>query len=521
MTNLIEDLKSDVAIVNQFLCIALGGNSFIHAFIDELYSKEEWTYYEAFQKCEWKNKSLFSMYTTKSEGKIRQVAGIVAWSYQSQQFTQVDQLIKKGYKYVYQYMQQHTHIDFEHFMRSFAKRQKKSIVKEIDLIYQNIVLWYLCVRENKPFNQSNIAWKSFIQVLITSINESEVENSLFSKKMRDQHRMEIEELYKKFCIPKNQRFDSIGSLLEFLISNNLRKIYETTPECPTKKAEEQVFQDSPAKYIGAIGGWLKTLKIHELDATEQVPLTKIDLDNIFLELLYAKKYNHIQNEEQVLFFITCLYIKCLSAHYQETKQIYLDQSKQEYYLEMKSKESHIHEQEAKLIQRQREWHLNSEQKQREIEGLTRNLREANAKIRQLEQVIVNMEDYSDEVHALRNYLYWEEQHDSDVKSGPSMKTMTEYIQSKRIIVFGGSTIWQQKLKMEFQQIDFVDVSEINRDISKIQRVDAVFINTKVFSHAFYKKITKELSKTEVPLYYLNGQSNVEKTTVEIYKWLTD
>ncbi|CAM3972945.1 hypothetical protein [Mesobacillus zeae] len=521
MTNLIEIQKLETAKVHQFLCIALGCNTFIHPLIDELYSKDEWDYYEAFQKCEWKNKPLFSMYTTKSEEKIRQVAGIVAWSYQSKQFAQVDQLIKKGYKYVYQYMQQHINIDFEHFMRSFAKRQKKNIVKEIELIYQNIVLWYLCVRENKPFNQTNVAWKSFLEVLNTSINETEVQNSLFSKKVRDQHTKEIDELYKEFNIPKNQRFDSLGFLLEYLISSSIRKIYETTPGCPTKKAEEQVFQDSPAKYIGAIGGWLKTLKIHELDATEQVPLTKTDLDNIFLELLYAKKYNHITNEEQALFFITCLYMKCMSSHYEQTKQLYLDQSKQDYYLAMKLKESRIHEQEAMLIQRQREWHFSNEQKEREIEGLSKNLREAHSKIRQLEQQITNMEDYSDEVHALRNYIHLEEQNDSHFKSAPSMKTMTEYIQSKRLLIFGGAPIWQQKLKTLFPNIEFVDVTEVNRDISKIQRVDAVFINTKVFSHAFYKKIIKELSKTDTPLYYLNGQSNMEKITEEIYRWLTE
>lgn len=76
--------------------------------------------------------------------------------------------------------------------------------------------------------------------------------------------------------------------MEYLISDNLQRIYYSDPNCPTEQAEKRVFQDSPAKYIGALGGWLKTLKIHELDATEQIPLTKYDLDMVFWKFYMPK-----------------------------------------------------------------------------------------------------------------------------------------------------------------------------------------------------------------------------------------
>ncbi|WP_144550692.1 hypothetical protein [Bacillus sp. X1(2014)] len=156
--------------------------------------------------------------------------------------------------------------------------------------------------------------------------------------------------------------------------------------------------------------------------------------------------------------------------------------------------------------------------QEEVEGLTRALREANTKIRQLEQQIENMDDYTEEVYALRNYVYREEKTDNNA---PSLNTMNEYIRSMKIIIIGGSLNWQQKLKEVFPTIEFFEVDEKNRDISKIKRVDAVFINTTIFAHSFYKKIMKELSKKETPLFYLGGQNNIEKTTLEIYQWLTE
>ncbi|NHC40600.1 hypothetical protein G6549_11505 [Bacillus sp. MM2020_1] len=514
----IENLPQESIMLNQFLIIALGGNSYLHPFIETFYRNNEWKYYEAYKRSGLIGNQLFSLYSTQSEEKIRQVAGIVAWSEQNNDYAHVEQLIKKGYKFVYQYLQQHSYIDFEHFMRTISRRKKSEMVKEVELVYQNVVLWYLCVREDRPFNRSNVAWKSFQDVLATTINEIKLQKVIFSKEMIEKHKEEISLLYKKYNIPKNPRFNSLGTLLEYLISDNLKRIYANDPNCPSEQAEQRVFQDSSAKYIGALGGWLKTLKIHELDAAEQIPLTKRDIDMVFLEILYAQKYNYISKEEQDLFFITCLYLKCLGSLYRDTKNLYLDQSKYDFYFEVKSKERQIKEQEAKLSRTRWEWEATFKRQQREIDGLTSELCIAQARIRQLEQQMNTMDDYTTEVHTLRNFVYREEKIDEEIT--PPLKIMFDLIKSKRIIIFGGSPSWQIKLREHLPTVEFVEVDEKNRDISKIKRVDAVFINTSFFAHSFYKKIMKELSQIKTPLYYLNGQSNVEKTTIEIYNWLT-
>lgn len=504
--------------LKPFVCIALGGNAYLHPYIEDLYRKNEWSFYEAYKRSDLNGSLQFSMYTTKSEEKIRQVAGILEWCYQKQQFSQLDQLIKRGYKFVYQYAQQREEIDFEHFMRSFAKRQKGKMVKEIELIYQNIVLWYLCERGNKPINKGTIAWKSFQELLQSSLMELHLQKELFSNEMIEEHREEIDALYEEYRIPKNHRFDSLGLFIELLISDHLKRIYDFRPDCTTEQAEQQVFQHSPCKFIGALGGWLKTLHIQELDATEKIPFSKADLDMVFLEMEYAKKHNHITKDEQDLFFITCLYLKCLGFHFHETKQLYLDQSKQDFYVEIKSKEAQLKEQQANLLSKQQAWEITKRNQQVEIDGLQQELREAYTRIRLLEAKMAEMEDYADEVHSLRELVYTEEHEDC---TPPSLNSMKEFIQSKRIVIFGGSPTWRQKLKELLQNVEFVDVDELNRDISKVQRADAVFINTSVFGHAFYKKIIKELKKCDTPLFYLNGQNNIEKSILGIYNCLME
>lgn len=511
-------LTNNENVLHVYLSIALGGNSYLHPFIENCYREREWEYYEALQRSPLKSNALFSMYSTKSEEKIRQVAAILEWSNQEQQFTQMERFIKKGYKFVYQYFQLNEQIDFEHFMRSYAKREKKKIVKEIDLIYQNIVLWYLCEQYGKPYNKKNIAWQSFQDVLSASLNEVEIQKVMFSKSMIQKYKKEIESLYKQYQIARNVKFDTIGTFLDYLISVQLKEIQKENLNISAEDAEQKVFEVSPTRYIGAMGGWLKTLQIHELDALNQMPFTKAKLDIVFLELVYAKKYNYITEDDQDLFFISCLYHLCLSSLYIETKQMYLEHSKKEYYLNLKAKEVHIKEQEVELQRKEKEWQAKYQQQQREIEGFTQELRETNSRIRQLEQQIENMEDYSEEVHTLRSFVYKVEREEEKI---PSVEIMIEYLESMKIVIIGGALNWQQKLKDLLPKIELFQADEINRDISKIKRVDAVFLNTAVLSHAFYKKVQKETSKKEAPLFYLSGHNNIEKTILEIYKWLTE
>jgi hypothetical protein len=514
-----NQLQVNSKYIPQFLSIALGGNPFLHPYIDQYYRKNEWVYYEAYQRSGLKDNSMFAMYTTKSEEKIRQVAGIVEWCNQNGELTVLDQLIKKGYKFVYQYVQRHSEVDLEHFVRSYAKKQKNKQVTEIELFYQNIVLWYLCTRENKPLNTYSVTWQSFQDLIHSALNEVELEEVNFSNQVIEEHKAEINALYEEYHIPKNPEFNSFGVFLEFLIGTGLLKILEINPAFDIEKAQQLVFQQSPTKHIGALGGWLKILKIHELDATEQMPFSKRDLDMVFMELLHAKKHNHLTKEEQDLFIMSCFYMKCLSYLYRDTKKLYLDQSKQDYYLEMKAKETRILQQEKEQLRKEEEWNQTVEKHQKKIAGLTQELREANLKIRQLEQQIDQMEDSSKEVHALRSYVYHEEQVFDQVETAPSLQTMTNFIQSKRIIIFGGHPNWRQKLKDILPSVDFMDVDDLNRDITKIQRFESVFINTSIFAHTFYRKIMKEVAKSETSLFYLNGQSNVEKTITEIYHCL--
>ncbi len=82
----IENLPQESIILNQFFIIALGGNSYLHPYIETFYHNKEWEYYEAYKRSGLIGNPLFSMYSTQSEERIRQVAGMVAWSEQNNDY---------------------------------------------------------------------------------------------------------------------------------------------------------------------------------------------------------------------------------------------------------------------------------------------------------------------------------------------------------------------------------------------------------------------------------------------------
>ncbi|ADO59970.1 hypothetical protein [Paenibacillus polymyxa] len=87
--------------IRHFMIVSLGGNSFLHTYIDEIYNQRKWEYYECYRNSEMHNDALLPRHVTKNEEKMKQVAGTVEWCYLNNDFDLIYRLIKRGYKFVY------------------------------------------------------------------------------------------------------------------------------------------------------------------------------------------------------------------------------------------------------------------------------------------------------------------------------------------------------------------------------------------------------------------------------------
>lgn len=505
--------------IRHFLILALGGHHFLHPFIQELYEEKKWDYYENYRKSGFPDDKVMATYTTKSEEAMRQIAGIVEWSYNHNNFDTVYKIIKKGFKFAYQYVQQRTQIDLEDFVQTYTKRKKGADnITDSEVFNNNIVVLYLCYREGKPCNILNVAGEIFQQGLQDTYFNAMTREIYFNEQKLEENKEKIHAMYDLYPIPT--KYDdnmNISRLFEYGIERKTEEIYFRDHLTNALEARNRTFKEPYFKEIGAFAGWIKSLGINEMDLTDLTLLTKKDMDIIFLEYLSAQKENHITEDQRDMFIVACLWMQALAHHYIKTKKLYLDESKEAFYSEIKQREEIVKAKENELQQKEKEWQLKSSREQERIEILEEELRKAQLTIREQHKKEEEMTDYSKEVHALRTYMYEQENQEIENFSVLSIEEMAKEIQNHSVAVFGGHPNWQQKMKAVLPTTVFVDVDELNKNISFIDRLEYVCINTSVFNHTFYRKLMSRLNKNQTKLLYVDGSSNAEKTLHKIYQ----
>jgi len=506
--------------IRHFLILALGGNQFLHDTIHRMYEEKKWEYYEEFRKSSFSNDVVMSTYTTISEEKMRQVAGMVEWSYHNNHFTNLYKLIKKGYKYAYQYVQQRRAVDIDDFVLSFIKKRGgEDNVTDSELFFNNIIVLYLCYRENKPCELRNVSGHIFQQGVKDTYNNCFIKEVNFNKEQLEQKKEEISNLYEDYPVPsKYDDLMNVSRLFEYAIGRKTEEIGYRDQLIDPIEARSRAFKEPYLKEVGAFSGWVKTLGINEMDLTSLVPFSKDDMDHIFMEFLIAKEQNNITEEQRDMFIVACIWIQALTHHYKKSKSLYLDDSKEAFYTEVKKREEIVIEKEKELAKKEEDWLTASKKQEEKIKKLEEALRNTELRVKEEQKKTSDLTDYSKEVHALRTYIYEKEENHIE-STEMTMKEVAEELEGYRMAIFGGHPKWQNKIKQTLPSITFINVSEMNKDLSYIDRLDAIFINTTFFNHSFYRKLMKRLSKNNTKLFYLDEKSNNERVVMKIFKSL--
>jgi hypothetical protein len=505
--------------IRHFLILALGGNVFLHNLIEEIYNENEWEYYENYLKSGFTDDIVIATFTTISEEKMKQTAGIVEWCYNHKNHDIIYKLIKKGYKFTYQYIQHRTRIDLQEFHHSLMKKRGGADnISDLELFNNDVITLYLCYLQNKPCELRNIAGEIFRNGLEDTYLNCMVKEMNFNEQQQEKYKEGIASLYETYPVP--EKYDdqmNISRLFEYAIERKTAEVIIRDRLGDFVEARKRTFKEPYLKEIGALSGWVKTLGINEMNLTELTPFDKKDMDIIFMEFLIAQKENDITEDQRDLFIVACLWLQAIAHHYNQTKRLYLDESKKKYYIDMNKREEIIQEKERELREKEHQFNREKEEQELRIKALEEELRIAQGNLRKQEQKQKEMNDYSKEVHALRTYVYENQKEEADNVPQISIEEMSKEIQEHSIAIFGGHPNWKQKMKEVLPSVSFVDVDELNKDISFIDRLEFLCINTSVFNHSFYRKLMSRLNKNETKLFYLDGRSNPERNIQKMYK----
>ncbi|WCF11493.1 hypothetical protein NDS46_31545 (plasmid) [Paenibacillus thiaminolyticus] len=503
--------------IRHYLIMALGGTRYLHPLIDELYNSNKWQYFEAFHKSNFYGDPRLARHVYRNEEKMKQVAGIVEWCYNENNFSLIYKLIKKGYKFSYQYFTRHQNkcIDLDHFALSYQKRKDNSL-SDLDLFYATIVLVYLCTKENKLYSIQNNYGELFVHGLQSSILDTIGWELRFSKEIKEQYKNEVDSLFLAFGIPRNIKPTTLGQFLEFFVEREVDKELNKNPFQSIHDARGQVFQTGISKYIGSLSNWVKINGLNEMDLTESIPLTKEEIEAILLDFVIGKQNegNQLSDDDRDLYIVSTLYLYGVIKELKEVKRLYLDDSQEKHFIELKNKEEELANKELLLKTIEAEYKEQIENQRKEIRRLESEVRRLNRAEKQLTAQLEKREDHSKEVAALRSYVY-NLNNTIEVQTKLTQDELIERIQRKKVAVIGGDPNWVDKMERVLPEVRFADIDSLGRDMSYVEKMDVVFVHTGTNKHKYYRALMTYMNTKKARLCYFNGRTNVELSLAEL------
>lgn len=503
--------------IRHYLMMAIGGTSFIHDYIDELYNERKWEYFEAFRNSVFYGDPRLSRHVARSEEKMKKVAGIVEWCYNHNDFTLIYKLIKKGFKSTYHYFTQRQQKPFnlDDFTLAYSKKRKEA-VSDLELYYASIVLIYLCIKENKPYTLNSGYGELLTHALQSSLIECFAWDIRFSEDRQLKHKEDVDDLFRHYKLPRNIQPTTLGKFLEIFVERDVEAELKRNPFQSVHDARGKIFQHGISKYIGTLSNWIKVNGLFEMDLVENVPITKKEVEAFFLDFVLAKtkEGNLLTDEDRDLYLISTMYLYAVITQLREVKHLYLDDSQEQHYLELKEKEENIKQKELKLAALEADFRAKEEQMNKRIAELEEELRKSNRAVQQVNSELDKREDLNKEVSALRSFVF--EMTQEEVTSEKlTIKDLADRIQQKKVVVIGGHPNWVSNMEGALPQVRFVGVESLNRDLSFVDSMDIVFVYTGILKHKYYRNLMNRMNSNKAKLCYISNVTNVDLTLKEM------
>lgn len=498
--------------IRMYLIIALGINDYLYEDIENIYSENKLEYYKCYKESVYYNCPMFSSFTTKKHESIKKIAGIIQWEYSNRKNDIIYSLIKKGYKFTWNYLKNREKISVKDLIQTYDNKfSKVKDVTEMELIANMIIAMYMCSKENKIITVDDELGRVIERYFVESQTNCFLKKTYFSDEQIKENRAEIDRLYQIYDISKN-----IKMSLDNLFEKFIEKDGDKTGYLDTLTKRDASFGKGITKYIGALAGWIKTLDINDSEIFTNIFINSEKMDKYFLEYIYAKADNKLTEDDRDQFLISIMTLDALIYEYKLTKDKYLSGLNDDFYYEIDKLQSEVKIKEKKIVQKEENLKIQKskieEENNKLQEELTKLQKENSAQKRQLEQI----EDNQKELNSLREYIFSLQSEDDEDLTPSENEDLLQVLSTKKYAVTGGSQSWQKKIKECIPNVIVINQENHGRDISFLDNIEALFINTANFNHAFYKKIMSRMNKNNTKLFYINGNKNAGSTIKYMY-----
>lgn len=494
-----------------FVALSVGTND--KSMIRKKYEEKKWTYFEAYKNSKYANDPLLTCYPTEVEENIRMLIGIYEVSNSTGNYDILLSLVKNQYKDLYRFVESKKMFDEVEFINYLTKKSKTGHPDVRKFIYSMYVAIFLCHTFHKNFSLVLSTTESMIGLVNTpnTPEQREEEWQANYRKVQEQVK-EISDIH--FLQMPKENF----LLWEYMAKQMHEADEEMKKGLYVSPVRIANVQERVNAFV-ALGDIVESFGIDPIEV-QNVSLPPSEMRRIVQEYtLHAKEHKDTDISFNV-FFSVYYYMRRLAVMYQDAKTRLLDTSEEEKFVFAMSKEQEIQERERKLELVEQEAKLRAKQQKEKIEQQQKELLALQKKEKAWEKEREEMEKNKKELNALRTLLYrMEEETDPASVGAEQLQTMTEDVQRKRIVFFGGHPNWIQKTKEFFPDARFLEVEDINRKLTFIQNYDIVCVNADYFNHGFYAKLMNEMPKYSAQLVYVKGATNQERLVADIYEQL--
>ncbi|MGG0731608.1 hypothetical protein [Bacillus paramycoides] len=531
-TSVSMSLLKDYDLV-PFLIIALGTAKHAHDLIDSCYDEREQEYYEAYRRSEFYIPRLHNGYTVSNQERIKKVVGLLQWAIDNEDDTSIIKVMKKGYRMAYNYVLQrkgsiilHEFLD-DKYRKNFAKNtyEDSYTFSQMHYISYVSVIMYNTIRQKKELVihpmlketlEDMVGGDSMKFPITITEAVSDVEDHF-----KDE---EIINLFNEYGIAlkqKNHVFeDIIGQL-----TDKEKKIFKKLHSEDIKQTDfdDKVSRQGKMKFHSIFSAWVQYMGINYKDLKMNVVFSKEDIVRLFvIYKFFTKEFNIRDEKYKDVIIFSFLNFWAVSKEYEYTKNKYLEDIKETYYEELSDIKNELLFQKEQLITKEKESQVKQQFVKQENKLLKKENEDLTKKIKRYEQQLQEVKNNSIELLALRELLFDLENKEENIQythvsTECRYSDITRYLNGKKCAIIGGHPDWQTKIKKDISSFVFINLDDKSRNLSFLNKMEAVFIKTSYLNHSIYYKVISAVNMSNVPIFYLNRTDNIEQTINEIYE----
>lgn len=164
-----------------------------------------------------------------------------------------------------------------------------------------------------------------------------------------------------------------------------------------------------------------------------------------------------------------------------------------------------------------------EAKYQKMKKIIEDLEKENARLNStIKKLKTKKESNSKELYSLREYVYrkgMETESPEELWKEQTIEEIKAQIKDLSVVIVGGHTIWNNKMKDEFPEWKFIGKDQTNVTNDAFRNAKCIFVFETHCTHAIYQKVISAIESTSTELGYIGSTVNIERSIRNIYDFI--